>query len=498
MTAALDYPPEFIPPAHLWVPPGRRGTYGPEVVDFAEEIGHPLDPEQAADLDALASYGPGGAYLTLETCYVEARQQGKTDRVGLPLAMADVWLFGADGLTWTAHRVETVLDVFGTVKRLIEANETLSRRVREIHEQRAEWAIELMSGALFEFRVRGGGGGRGIPRDIWVADEALYVDSGSMGDRLPTLSSRPNPQVRYLSSGCKAVSTQLRAVVRRGRAGGDPSLILVERCAPGSWDEPGCGLPDCDHTLGTPGCTLDREELYHLANHRVGRSPGPSYQFLRAERRALPPLEFGRERLGWHQSGPDDLRHPLLPDAWADTSVDESPVLVGEPAFFITIGPDGSAVIASAADQQVPEGVPPRPHVELADRRAGADWLAERLTELAKAWPGARFGAGARGPVAGMVETGLPVEVELLTAAELAQGCVRHEALTKARGYTHRKDPAVDLSFKGAVAKPAGDGLWAWDWRTSSNLAPMAAHTGALRLLEKHRDDDYDPLDSVW
>lgn len=495
MTAAvlLDYPPEFVEPAYAWAPP-RRGTYGPEIVDFMASIGHGVDAEQAADIDLLASYGAGGTYLTLETAELEARQNGKTDRVGLPIALADVWLFGHE-LTWSAHRVDTMQDVFKTVKRLIDSNDSLSSQVKNVIEQRAEWAIELTSGALFEFRIRGGGGGRGIPRDIWVIDEALYVNAGSMGDRLPTLSSKPNPQVRYLSSGCKSFSSQLRSVVRRGRPGGDPSLIYVERCAPGSFRDPGCAAGEkCRHQLGVSGCVLDREELYHLGNHRIGRRPGASYQFIRAERRTLPPQEFARERFGWHEDGPDDdARHPLTSADWSATAVEVSPDVVGRPVFFLAVGPDGAACIASAADQP---GEGKRPHVELVDRRPGSTWLPSALKELAAAWPEAIFGASKAGPVKGMVEAGLPVRVELLSPGELAQACRHHESLLKARTFTHSKDPDVDLSFAGAVSKLVGDGLWVWDWKASENLAPIACETGALGLLESRRGKD--PLNNIW
>jgi hypothetical protein len=471
-------PPAFIPPTHVWVPDGRRGSFGPEVVGFAESLGHSVDPEQAADIDTLTSYGRGGTYLTLETAYVEARQQGKTDRVGLPIALADVFLFHAE-VTWSAHRVETVLGVMNTMLTLIRANASLSRRVKRIVEQRSEWAIELTTGGLIEFRVRGGGGGRGLPRDIWVIDEALFVDSTDMGDRLPTLSSRPNPQVRYYSSACKVASTQLRQVMRRGRLRNDPSLIWVERCAPGSWAKPGCQLPQCDHTLGSVGCTLDDETRWHYANHRIGRRPGPSYQFIRSERRALPPLEFGRERLGWHEDGPDGARHPLRSDDWAAAAVEVSPDQDGTPAFFITVGLDGGACIGVA--YRGPDGLP---HVELADRRPGVEWLQGdrgRLADLKRAWPAARFAAGKAGPVAGMA--GLPVDVELWSSAEMAQACVLHERLNRERAYTHSDDPDVDTSLRGAVSKLAGDGMWTWDWKASTGLAPVAAETGALGLL---------------
>lgn len=492
MTVALDYPPSFVEPAHLWLPPGRIGSYGPETVGFMDSLGHPVDAEQAADIDCLQSYGAGGTYLTLETAYLEARQQGKTDRVALPIALTDVFLFGSS-VTWTAHRLDTVRDVFKTVKRLIDANSSLSSQVSSITEQASAWGVELKplagrdAGAVFEFRIRGGGGGRGVPRDIWVVDEALYVDPASVGDRLPTLSSKPNPQVRYVSSACKVSSTHLRKVVRRGRAR-DSGLILIERCAPGSFEEPGCEMsPECRHVVGTPGCALDREELWHLGNHRIGRSPGPSYQFIRTERASLSVTEFARERYGWHEAGPeDDARHPLNASSWAQTVVETSPEQIA-PMFFITVGPDGDGVV-TVAHRRPAESPDRRVHVELADAQPGTHWLPGRLEELAKAWPDAVFGAGKAGPVAGMVETGLPVTVELLGGGELAQACRHLEKMVKTTAFTRAADADVELSFAGAVSKLTGDGMWTWDWKESTGLARIAGYTGALWLLEKYRN----------
>jgi hypothetical protein len=461
------------------IPPGRRGSYGDEVVDWSASIGHPVDAEQALAIDAGASYGPGGNYLALEFCVKEGRQNGKTDRTVLPMTLADLFLFGVRVVTWTSHLMDTSLATFKVVKGLIDGNASLSRRVREVVESKSEQSIVLMSGATMEFRTRVRGGGRGRTGDVWVADEALFLTGEQMGSRLSTLSSRPNPQVRYASSAALAESTHLRSLTRRGRAMSDPSLVFVEWKAPGGWKDPGCvqGLA-CSHAFGTPGCTLDREELYHLANHAAGRRI--SYAFMRTERRTLPPLELGRERLGWDEDGPDDgLRHPLDSEDYTATATAAAPQVVSPPVFFVTVGPDDLAVVAAAA-ARADDG---RPHVELA-RRVPAAQLAEVLEDLDAAWPGARFGAGKSGPVGGMVEAGLPVEVRLFTAAELAQACRHHERLNKDRTYTHSTDPDVDVSFAGAVSKLAGDKLWTWDWKTSANLAAIAAETGALWLLE--------------
>jgi hypothetical protein len=509
VTVALDYPPAYIDAAYRWVPPGRRGSYGPEIVDFMTSIGHGVDQEQADDIDALASYGAGGTYLALETCDLEARQNGKTDRRALPIAMADVWLFGHE-VTWSAHRLETVQDVFKTVKLLIEANDSLSRRVKAIIEQRAEWGVELHSGALIEFRVRGGGGGRGVPRDIWVVDEALYASASSVGDRLPTLSTRPNPQVRYVSSACKASSIHLWSVVQRGRAGGDPSLIFLERCAPGGFDDPPCELGRlCPHLMGTEGCALDREEFWHLANHRAARPPGPSYQFLRGERRTMPPTEFAREIMGWHEKPVVIDAPPITVEAWRSRLDPESAVVDdGRVVLAAEIALDRKSGSIAAAGWR-PDG---KAHVGLVAHDGGTEWLLPRLIELTRAHKLHEIKrAEKRGPAVILDPTSpagtlidplrqAGVEPVLMTAREVATSCGdMQDALTDGTVW-HRDTPAVDVAIGGAVRRDLGDGGWALGRRKSAavsvDITPAVvvfnARWGLTQAIK-----DYDVLASV-
>lgn len=474
-------------PAHLWVPPGARGTYGDVVADVAERMRRTLDPSQRLAVNALTSHGPHGRWLALEGCVKEPRQNGKTGGIVTPIVMTDLFVFDADRIAWTAHLFKTCREAFADHKLLIDGVDEFRRRVKKITEANGEESIELVTGARIDYLARSKGGGRGLGGKRVVIDEALFFAADQAGALLPILAAREDPQITYASSACKVESGQLRTLTKRGRSGSDPSLIFVEFCAPGGYTDPGCRLgTNCTHALGIPGCVLDDPDYWRAAN------PAMAYnridlEFMRAMRRTLTPLEFAREFLGWDEAGPDGdgPKHPLDPDGWGDTAVQASPDRRPPVAFFITITPTHEAVIAVAADR--PAGDPDgRPHVELADR-IPASGLAGRLKELAKTWQGARFGGGKAGPVAGMAEAGLPVDVELLAPAEMAQACRHHEQLTEARGYTHRADPDVDVSFATAVSKAAGDGLWLWDWRESINLAPVAAMTGALWLLEKHR-----------
>jgi hypothetical protein len=484
----------------VWRPPRARSLL-PKVLKVCASVGREHEPEQALAVDVLTGMKADGSPASLAGCVIAARQNLKTyvleniilTRMVDPTDSARLFI-------WTSQQLDTCQETFLHFVALFDNDDHphLKRRLRKVTSGNGSEQITLTDGRRLKFKARAPKSGQGLTGDVVVFDEAFAVEPAHMGALLPTLSTRKRASVLYGSSAGHASSAILRGVRDRGRAGGRGAPAYIEWCAPGSMDDPGCAQEKekekCSHRPGIPGCVLDREDLVQLANPLAGREPhGIGWAYLRDEREELSstPLVYARERLGWWDADPDEgAKHPLRPSDWEALAVAVSPDPVGVPAFFITIGPDGSAVIASASDGAFIDAdlVPGlRPHVELADQRPGSDWLAGRLKELEKAWPGAAFAAGKAGPVGGLVEAGLPVEVELLPAGELAQACRHHEKLHTARGYTRSVDPDVDQSLKGAVSKPAGDGLWTWNWRASSGLAPIAGYSGALWLLEKYR-----------
>src|SRR6266540_1214602 len=209
---------EVVRPQHLWVPE-RRGSYGAEVVDLAREAGRVVDAEQEIAIDAMASYGPGGKWLTLESAIVEARQNGKTNGVLVPIVLADLFLWGADEIGWTAHLFKTTRKAFAEFCRCIEFSAALSRRVKKISTSHGEESIELTSGAILAFLARSMGGGRGLSGKRLVFDEAGILSAESMGALLPTMATRDNAQVLYGASAGLLKSKHLRKLRNRGWAG---------------------------------------------------------------------------------------------------------------------------------------------------------------------------------------------------------------------------------------------------------------------------------------
>lgn len=507
-----------VPPAFLHRPTRSRSLL-PQVLKVCASVGRFHEPEQALAVDVLTGLKPNGAPASLSAVVICARQNLKTyvmenivlTRMVDPTDTAELFI-------WTSQQLDTAQETFRHFVNLWDNPEYphMRRRLKKITAGNGAEEIELLNGRRLKFKARAPKSGQGLTGDVVVLDEGFAVEEAHVGALLPTLSTRKRASVLIGSSAGHKASKVLRGFRDRGRTGGTGAPAYVEWCAPGDIEEPGCVLADCRHTPGVPGCVLDDERLVQLANPLAGREPhGIAWSFLHDERLDLPAAEYARERLGWWDKDPDEgAKHPLSLERWKELAL-EGAVPREAPAFFITVGVDGAGCIAVAADRPGPRDAldavadaltsaammgtarDTRPHVELADMRPGTAWLPERIRELKRSWPRSRFAANKAGPVAGMVDAGLPGNVELLPPGEIAQACRHHEQLHKAAGYTHSGDPDVDQSFRGAVSKLAGDGLWAWDWRQSTGLAPMAGVTGALWLVEKYRGHMYDLLESV-
>lgn len=468
-------------PRYLHVPDGALGNYADEVADVAALLGRPLDESQRLVVEARTSYGKGGAWLALETLTKMGRQSGKTGGIETPICFTDLFLWNADRIAWTAHLFKTSREAFEDHVRLIQSAREFESRVQKIQYANGEEAILLKSGARMDYLARSKGGGRGLGGKRVVIDEALFFTGEQAGAILPILAARQNTQIDYLSSAAKRESVYLRRLTKRGRDGGDPSLILAEFAARGGWDDPGCSSgAQCLHVVGTPGCSLDNVELYAEANPAVA-SGRVSLEFLRSMRLSLPPLEFGREFLGWDEPGDDMLGQAIPPANWA-ACTDETSQFVGRPVLAVAASRDGASASIAAAGMRE-DGVP---HVELIEHRRGTDWVVERCAELKK-----------HRPVAWVVDkkthaaTLLPelkaagIRPREMNTNECGQACAGLQNAVRDRQLRHLGDEVLTAAVAGAARRDIGDGLWAWSAKTSEvDIVTLVAVTNALWGLQ--------------
>lgn len=479
----------MIKPAHFWMPP-RRGSYGDEAIDLAERAGRKLDDEQRFAVDAMLSYGPGGRWVALESAIVEARQNGKTAGVLLPVVLFDLFLMDPDRIVWTAHLFRTSRDAFDDFCACVETAPELSSRVKKIVAGHGEEAIELHNGATLEFLARSQGGGRGLGGKRVVFDEALILGSGALTGLMPTLSARPDPQINYGSSAALASSDHLHDLVGRGRAGNDPSLIWVEYCAPGSWDDPGCKVEKCAHLRDSPGCALDNEELWPFANHTVGKRI--TYAYVRSERRTLPPIGFGRERLGWHEASV--AASGVINAGLWESRKDASSIAVGRVGMGVDAAPD----LVSAAIGMTGVREDGKRHWQVLRHDAGTAWVVQQFKDYRDV-DGLDFGAigiDPSSPAGALIQPlrDAGFEVEETTGRVLVQAWGSFKKDVDDDNGRHMGQATFDQAIRDARNAPSGDVEKFSRKKSSGDITPLVAVTLSDHAHRMNPENRPEPL----
>jgi hypothetical protein len=469
----------LVEPTYSWVPP-HVDTYGPQVGDLCRLAEFPPDPEQQLILDAIFAVDANDRVAALEAAVVVGRQNMKTG----VFKMATLgWLFLMDQrlVVWSAHEFRTAQEAFRDMEELIMGTPTFARRVKAIHRGNGDEAIELFDDRRLMFKARTKSGGRGLSGDKIILDEGFALQPMHMGSLFPTLAARPDPQVVYGSSAGLVDSGVLRAIRDRGRPGGEERLAYFEWCAP--LPKEVCAEGDaCTHALDAKGCGCDSLELVKAANPAVGRRI--SLDYVRGERRALPPAEYARERMGWWDD-PVGGETPIKPEAWA-LCLDEESEPEGSVALAVDISPDRSMSTIAVAGRRSDGLV----HAELVEHRQGTGWVVDRLIELAQTWSAVALVIDPAGPAGSLekklLEKGFSTEKDLPAAArrlhmmgtrEYAQACGALADDVANGEFRHIGQDELDTAVKGVRTRPLAD-AWAWSRpKSGAPISPLVAVT---------------------
>jgi hypothetical protein len=503
MTAVV----QTVEPAFLYRPPRDRSLL-PKVEKVCQSVNRMLEPEQALAVDVLTGIKVDGSPASLESAVISARQNLKTyvlenivlTRLLDPHDSSRLFI-------WTAQQLDTTQETFINFQALFTSDDFphLSRRLKRISSGNGQEEIELVDGRRLKFKARSKKSGQGLTGDVVVFDEAFALEPAHMAALLPTLSTRRRATVLYGSSAGHEFSEVLRGIRDRGRAQASGSPAYIEFCAPGSGANPGCEAPGCPHTTDMRGCVLDREDLVQLANPMAGRRI--TWEFLRDERRSMPPLEYARERLGWWDEPDGSAAPPVTVQAWqacldpVSSLPEDSPVVL---AAEIALDRK-SASIGVAGWRE--DGAA---HVELIDHRPGTDWLLPALLGYAQR---NRLHNLARGkircpavvidptsPAGTLVDPLRKADIEpvLMTTREagVAAGGLQ-DAVTEKKIF-HRGQDQIDRALAGAVRRDLGDGGWAFGRKKSGavDITPLVVVTNARWALSG-AIAVYDVLDSI-
>jgi hypothetical protein len=461
--------PEFTRPAFLSVPP-RPASGGAEARDLAATSGLVLDPWQAWTLDQILGEQADGTVSAFEAAVVVSRQNGKG---AILEALALYWLFleEVELILWSAHEFKTAAEGFRRMRILLQGAPDLWSLVGRVTTSNGDEAIELTTGQRLKFVARSKASGKGFTGDKIILDEAYDLDADQIAAMVPTLATRPNPQVIYTSSAGMADSDVLRSVRDRGRAGGDPSLCYVEWCAP-------------------DGADLDDRAAWRAANPGYGVRIGE--KFISNERRlmAATPEKFGRERLGWWDEpvGVDLDRIPLA--KW-EACADPKSAATGQLVFAVDMPPGGAACSIAVAGRRA-DGLA---HIGVIEYDRGTDWVAARLAELVAAHGGAGIVWQPSAPIGALASKFDDLPMLPVTGTEMAQACGALKDDVLNGRLRHGGTTVLDDAFASAERRVGVEGAWTWGRRKSAgDISPLVAVTLALWGL----DADYDIADSVF
>jgi hypothetical protein len=230
-------------------------------------------------------------------------------------------------------------------------------------------------------------------------------------------------------------------------------------------------------------------------------------EHIEAERQAMPPEEFGRERMGWWDD-PATMTNPVDLKKWDGLS-DPSSQAQDPVALAISTAKDRTWSAISAAGKRA-DG---RRHWTVIDYRAGTDWAVPRLAELVGKWNPCAYGLDPAGPEGSFLKAIEEADikttcachgeqgVQLLTARDVTQACGAVYDAVVNDDARHLDQPHLNLSVAQAAVRPSGDGgAWAWSSRLSPvDISPLKAMTVADFLFAIHgHEPEYDVLDSVF
>ncbi|HEY9417211.1 MAG TPA: hypothetical protein VIQ30_20825, partial [Pseudonocardia sp.] len=203
-----------------------------------------------------------------------------------------------------------------------------------------------------------------------------------------------------------------------------------------------------------------------------------SYDYVRSERRTLDPVEFGRERLGWHEDPPNEDEPEDLAKAkaaWPGLADAETPAPAGSTVMAVDVPKDRSATVIAVAWR-----LGDRVMVMLTVLK-GTSKAAQTIADLKAAHEPADVSLHAGGPAGALVKPleDLGVEVRTVSTQELAQDTGTFIDLVVAGGVGHLDQPELNGSFAGAKLRDVGDSR-VWDLKELTSLAPVRAATLAV------------------
>jgi hypothetical protein len=393
-----------------------------------------------------------GLWSAFEVVATVARQNGK-GAILEARALAGLFLFDEELILHSAHQFKTSREAFRRTVSYVENNSALKSRVKNVRTSHGEEGIELKTGQRLQFVARSRTSGRGFTGDVAILDECQVLDAEDIAALLPTLSTRPNPQVIYTGTVDDA-ATQLRGLRERALAGGDMSLAYMEWSAPDDADP----ADPAAWAQSNPALGIRISEEF-IAREYAAMSNDLDW--------------FKQERLSiWPKRQAESV---LAEPAWL-ACVDESSTMSDPVTFGIDVSPDRTWAAIGAAGSR-PDG---SKHVELVEFRRGTGWVVERITELVNKWRPSAVVVDAGGPAGALLADleAARIDVTLTSTRDYVQACGMFFDAVDGGFVWHLGQRELNEAALVAKRRPLGDS-WAWSRKSSTDvsISPLVAVT---------------------
>jgi phage terminase large subunit-like protein len=451
MTSSSASPPSC--PPRFTTRRTDRPTLGAAASRIADLLGTPLMPWQRHVVDVALEVDPAtNRFVYRDVVVTVPRQAGKTT---LLLAIM-VWrALHEPGcrIVYTAQDGQAARKKWRD-DQVPALNKSPLVSAFDVRYSNGDESIRWHNGSLHEVLSPTDRAGHGRQIDLAVVDEAFEFQDFRLDQGFsPAMITRTNPQMWIISTAGHADSTYLKAKVDRGRDAVRDDL--TSGLAYFEWSADPEAAPDDPATWRSCIPSL---------GHTV------SEESIAAEQVSKEPAEFERAYLNRWTS--QVMASKIPHRSWEACVVDRSPG-TDDAVFALDVSPDRSVSSIAVSDGAI---------FELADRRAGTEWVVSRCMQLWDQYRPVAFVVDAVGPASTLVPDleAAGIRVEVTSHRQMAAACGRlYDAIVN-RQVQHTDQPDMNAAVAAAATRKLGD-AWAWSRSASSvDISPLVAATLAL------------------
>jgi hypothetical protein len=478
---------EFSLPAYESGPETVK-SLGSIPVRLAAECGLKLHPWQTHVLHRALGLHPLATNLApkwsaMEVGILVPRQNGKGSILEA-LELAHIFVFKTKYITHSAHLAETAKSAMYRLDYLIDQSPKLKRMMPAKSMNKNDMTLATPYG-IIKFSTRTDDKARGLQGDLVILDEAYDLDISQLAALIPTMATRPNPQIWYTSSTGMTNSYALKDLKERGRDLTQKDMVYLEWCALPPMDKHGNRIKDASGNF----IPIPLDDI--VEHDRANPSPLIRFEFSKVEQRTMKGgiEQYYRERLGiWEEV--DDKYRLTLPSWDAVQVTDGSVQRDGKLVLGVDVSPGSRCASIVAAGQSGDLHL-----IEIAAHEQGIDWVIDKLKAIRSAKNVKAIVLDPNGPAGVLVPllNTARIKYSALSRNESSQGCTSFISAVNDRKIVGLGDDLLRRAIDGAVQVVSGDGTIKWVRSKSvSDICSLVGATLANWELCKHGKSNID------